>query len=135
MNNACPTCGAVYAVTSKDIGRKLKCKKCSTALVVTDAGLVVDAPTATAAPAAPVATAAVADDFDTGDEVVSTKGKKAKKYSLGGGGGGGEFLAKIGGIPTILFSVGIFLVLWFSFMAPISEAAILRASVAERKVE
>ena len=48
MNSACPTCGAVYAVTPKDVGRKLKCKKCKTALAVTDAGLVVDTPSASA---------------------------------------------------------------------------------------
>ena len=48
MNSACPTCGAVYAVTPKDVGRKLKCKKCHTALAVTDAGLVVDTPSASA---------------------------------------------------------------------------------------
>ena len=38
MNNACPSCGAVYAVTAKDIGRKIKCKKCSSALRVDDTG-------------------------------------------------------------------------------------------------
>ncbi len=126
MNNACPGCGAVYAVTSKDVGRKLKCKKCSMALVVTDDGLVADTP-AVAVPATP------ADEFDTGDEVgVGTK-KKARRYSTGGA-GLGEMIAKVGGIPTILFSVGVFLVLWFTFMDPISEAAVARAQLAEKKI-
>jgi predicted Zn finger-like uncharacterized protein len=129
MNNACPTCGAVYAVTSKDIGRKLKCKKCLTALAVTDAGLVVDG-----SAVAPVA-AAVADDFDTGDEVVSPKGKKGKKYSGPKGPGLGEMIAKVGGIPTILFGIGTFLVIWFTFMEPIGQAAITRAQANVGKLE
>jgi predicted Zn finger-like uncharacterized protein len=128
MNNACPTCGAVYAVSSKDIGRKLKCKKCSTALAVTDAGLVVDSPTGSAAPVA--ATPAIADDFGTGDEVVSKK-KPGKKY---GGPGAGDMLAAIGGIPTILFAFGTFLVIWFTFMTPIGVAAIDRAEAGLSKL-
>jgi predicted Zn finger-like uncharacterized protein len=132
MNNACPTCGAVYAVTTKDIGRKLKCKKCSTALTVTDAGLVVDTPTGSAVAAA--IPAAVADDFDTGgDVVVSPKGKKAKKF--GGGPGMGELVAKVGGIPTILFGFGTFLVIWFTFMTPIGAAAVDRADAAVDKLQ
>ncbi len=39
MNNACPGCGAVYAVAEKDIGRRIACKKCSAALIVADDGL------------------------------------------------------------------------------------------------
>ena len=39
MNNACPECGAVYAVAEKDIGRRIACKKCLTALIVADEGL------------------------------------------------------------------------------------------------
>lgn len=127
MNNACPGCGAIYAVTAKDVGRKLKCKKCSMALVVTDDGLVADTP-AVAVPATP------ADEFDTGDEGVAVSKKKARRYGEGGGPKFAEMIAKVGGIPTILFSVGVFLVLWFTFMDPISQAAIERAEVAEAKV-
>jgi predicted Zn finger-like uncharacterized protein len=134
MNSACPTCGAVYAVTSKDVGRKLKCKKCSTALAVTDAGLVVDgSAVAPAIPAAPVA-AVVADDFGTGDEVVSPKGKKGKRYSGPKGPGLGETIGKIGGIPTILFGIGTFLIIWFTFMEPIGQAAITRAQANVNKL-
>ena len=39
MNNACPECGAVYAVAEKDIGRRIACKKCNTALIVAEDGL------------------------------------------------------------------------------------------------
>ena len=84
-------------------------------------------------PAIPATPVAVADDFDTGDELVSTKGKKAKKYSGPSGPGVGEMLAKIGGIPTILFGFGTFLVLWFTFMEPIGYAAIARAKWPNRR--
>jgi predicted Zn finger-like uncharacterized protein len=130
MNSACPTCGAVYAVTPKDVGRKLKCKKCHTALAVTDAGLVVDTPSASVP-----AMASVADDFDTGGEVVSTKSKKAKRFSGPPGPGLGERLAKIGGVPTILFGLGTFFVIWFTFMEPIGEAATARANAAMDKLK
>lgn len=42
MNNACPECGAVYAVAEKDIGRRIACKKCNSALIVAEEGLVRD---------------------------------------------------------------------------------------------
>jgi predicted Zn finger-like uncharacterized protein len=122
MNNACPGCGAVYAVTSRDIGRKLKCKKCSTALLVTDAGLVVDAPGA-----------AGGGDFDTGDAGDVVSPKKAKRY--GTGGGVGEVIDKVGGIPTVLFGFGIFLVIMFYFMPKISEASVDRANGAVQRVQ
>jgi predicted Zn finger-like uncharacterized protein len=123
MNNACPNCGAVYAVTAKDIGRKIKCKKCSTALRVDDSGLVEDAPPPPPSKASPALAAAVVDDDD--EPVVTPKSKKTRQYSREGGGDG--FLKKIGGIPTILFSAGVFLVLWFTFMTPIGQAATKRA--------
>ncbi len=131
MNNACPTCGAVYAVTAKDVGRKIKCKKCSTALRVDDSGLIVDTPTASAPPipAAPVAAAVVEDDDD--GAVVIPKNKKGKKsYERAEGGGGvGEMLKKLGGVPTILFCIGTFLIIWFTFMSYIGEASVARAKM------
>jgi hypothetical protein len=39
MNNACPECAAIYAVAEKDIGRRIACKRCSTPLVVGEEGL------------------------------------------------------------------------------------------------
>jgi predicted Zn finger-like uncharacterized protein len=131
MNSACPTCGAVYAVTPKDVGRKLKCKKCQTALAVTDAGLVVDTPSASA----PVVVAAAADDFDTGGDLISAKGKKVKKFAGPPGPSLGERLAKIGGVPTVLFGIGAFLVIVYLFMPIIGQAAIQRAEAAREKLE
>jgi len=141
MNNACPSCGAVYAVAAKDIGRKIKCKKCGSALIVSDAGFVLDVPTASPPPpaAAVAVVAEVEDDFDTGDEddvITTKKGKKGKKVSGGGGGPNfGAMLAKLGGIPTILFCIGVFLVICFAFMPKIGEAAILRADGYKQKLE
>jgi predicted Zn finger-like uncharacterized protein len=112
MNSACPTCGAVYAVTPKDVGRKLRCKKCKTALAVTDAGLVVDTPSASA----PAVVATPVDDFDTGGEVVATRGKKARRPS---------------GPPGL----GTFLVIWFTFMEPIGQAANRRAEAGIEKLK
>src|SRR5580692_8446560 len=113
MNNACPNCGAVYAVTARDIGRKLKCKKCSSALIVTDAGLVLDGPVAAApqSTARPVAMDIDDEDAGEGEEVVIvSKGKKGKSRQGRGGSGLGELLAKVGGISTMLFAFGVFLV-------------------------
>ena len=139
MNNACPSCGAVYAVTAKDIGRKLKCKKCSSALIVDESGLVFDAPAAPPASRPAVAVAEVEDDFDNDDdEIVTRKGKKAKRgagSSREGGPGLGALLAKIGGIPTILFSIGIFLVIWFTFMSKIADAHAKRDGARTMKLD
>lgn len=132
MNNACPTCGAVYAVTQRDIGRKLRCKKCSTALAVSDAGLVVDTPSASAPPL-PAASAA-GDDFSTPDEDISPKSKKSGRGKYPGP-GAANLLSNIGGIPTILFAFGTFLVIWFTFMTPIGEAASARAQAGVLKIE
>ena len=135
MNNACPSCGAVYAVTPKDVGRKLRCKKCQTALAVTDAGLVVDTPTATARPAPEPVAAAVADDFETGDEVVTTRGKKGRKFTGPRGPGLGELLGKAGGLATVLFGIGAFLVIVYLFMPIIGQAAIQRVEAGKDKLE
>src|ERR1700721_2520161 len=129
MNNACPSCGAVYAVTGKDIGRRLKCKKCSSALVVTEDGLEMEAP----AGAAPQIDAEIVEEVDSGEEeVIVVKGKKGQKdRSSSRQGGGGvsisALLAKLGGLSTLLFSFGVFLVIFFTFMTKIEEAGTDRA--------
>ncbi len=151
MNNACPSCGAVYAVAAKDIGRKIKCKKCGSALIVSDAGFVLDVPTASPPPpaAAVAVVAEVEDDFDTGDDdevVTSRRGKKDKKASGGRGGadlgaiagklgGLSGLVEKLGGMSTILFSFGVFLVIFFTFMTKIGEAANQRADAYLSKLE
>lgn len=128
MNNTCPSCGAVYNVAAKDVGRKIKCKKCSTPLVVSDAGLVVDAPPA----AAMVVPAAVVDDFSTDDDDAVVKPKRGKlgKNSRNYGGP----LEGIGGVSTILFGLGTFLVIFFTFMPLIGAAAVDRAAINVEKL-
>jgi predicted Zn finger-like uncharacterized protein len=145
MNNACPSCGAVYAVTAKDVGRKIKCKKCSSALIVTEDGLEPDEPAAAPPPPPPVVAveADIAEDEEDGGEeepVIAVKGKKEKKGKAPyqGGSGGVDLkgvMAKIGGIPTLLFSFGVFLVILFTFQSKIGEAAILRAAAGPDQVK
>jgi predicted Zn finger-like uncharacterized protein len=136
MNSTCPTCGALYNVASKDIGRKLKCKKCGAALKVTDAGLELDAAPAagTGSKPAPVP-ASVDDDRDDRDRDRDDRDDepvvKKKKGSASRGGGVSldplALLAKIGGLATIPFAFGAFLVIVYLFMPLISAAAELRA--------
>jgi predicted Zn finger-like uncharacterized protein len=136
MNNSCPSCGAIYNVAQKDIGRRIKCKKCHTPLIVTNAGLEVDQP---AAPApAPVE---LDDTFDTGDDaVVAPKRGRDRDRGRRYGAGGfdpSEALAKIGGVPTLLFGFGTFLVIFTIFMDRIGEAKVerRRASVDEARAD
>lgn len=117
MNNACPSCGAIYNVAAKDVGRRIRCKKCSTGLIVTDAGLEVDDPDAVAAAA------------DDGGEVEAPR-KKIKKTASGESRMPAikpmELLAKVGGIPTVLFGLGIFLVVFTGFQDAIGVANVAR---------
>jgi predicted Zn finger-like uncharacterized protein len=124
MNTACPSCGAIYAVAAKDIGRKIKCKKCSTALKVDDTGLVVDTPTSEPPP---LPTTPV-----TGNETPpiddSDRGRRKRRDDYGPRGGGfGGLLQAIGGVPTILFGLGIFFTLYFFFQPQLSSASLNRA--------
>jgi len=105
MNNACPSCDAVYAVTAKDVGRKIKCKKCGAALRVDDEGLVEDSPS--------TAPASNGNDDSPGT-------KKRRRFSAGGGVKFGELIEKVGGVPTALFGFGVFLTIWFFFQQTIS---------------
>ena len=45
VKTTCPGCGTAYRITGAHVGRSLKCKTCSAALVVTAAGLELDADT------------------------------------------------------------------------------------------
>jgi hypothetical protein len=135
VNNACPSCGAIYNVASKDVGRRIRCKKCQSPLIVTEAGLEVDQP-ASAVPAAPVVDEAeMADD----EEIVSTRrgrGKdRGRRYSGPAGPGLAERVEKLGGVPTVVMGFGAFLVIVFLFMPIIGQAAIQRAEAGKQKLE
>jgi hypothetical protein len=130
----------VYNVAAKDIGRRIKCKKCQTALMVTENGLEVDQPGA--APAAPpVAAPASFEDIaaDEGDEVVSTKKGRGRDRGrrLGAGFDTTDMLSKIGGIPTLLFGFGVFMVVFTGFQDAIGRAKLERrdAQYAEAKAD
>jgi predicted Zn finger-like uncharacterized protein len=147
MNNNCPSCEALYNVAEKDIGRKIKCKKCGAALKVTEDGLVPDggtgaAPTVSDPKPAAAQTGDADDEFDEDDEPVSKK-KKNKDKDRGRDKDRGErgpgfnptaALNAIGGIPTLLFGTGVFFVIFFTFMEEIGKAAILRAEAGIAKV-
>jgi hypothetical protein len=134
VNNTCPPCGAIYNVAQKDVGRKIKCKKCGTPLMVTDAGFVVDAPPATPAMAAPVPSAAIADDFAVDDPPATPAAARSKPVRAPRAYSGGGGLDGIGGVPTVLFGLGTFLVIFFAFMPLIGSAAIDRAKVSLEKL-
>jgi hypothetical protein len=128
MNNTCPnpSCGAVYAVTAKDVGRQIKCKKCGIALRVDDSGLVEDD--------------AAEAGVDEGAEE-SAGPKKQKKRGFSGGNPLaklGPFVEKVGGVPTVLFGLGVFLTIWFFFNSVTSApngAADTRAKAATLQVK
>jgi predicted Zn finger-like uncharacterized protein len=121
MNGNCPTCGALYNVGEKDIGRKLKCKKCSSALMVADEGLVLD--DGKGAPVSdPKPRRDTADVDDDGDDEPLVKKNKGSKFRGGPGG-----LAAIGGLPTLFFGIGVFFVIAFTSFPIIGEAGTDRA--------
>ncbi len=103
MNNACPSCEAVYAVSAKDIGRKIKCKKCGTALRVDEEGLVEDAP------------GSGAPDGEVEGEGIAPPKSRKPRFSGANSPKIGELIEKLGGIPTALFGFGVFLTIYFFF--------------------
>ncbi len=139
MNNTCPSCGAVYNVAAKDIGRRIRCKKCATGLIVTDGGLEVDDPTApppsTRAPAPPP------HDFDDDDDAPPPRRSRDRDDRPRPARGGGmkidvlQIFKDFGGVPTLLFGFGAFLVIVFLFMPIIGGAAVNRAEGASERID
>ncbi len=126
MNNTCPTCGAVYNVAGKDIGRRIKCKKCSSALVVSETGLEVDA-----AEAVPFPAPAPAVDDAYQEDLPRPKSRRRSSSSIDPI----QMFSDFGGVPTLLFAFGAFLVIVFLFSPLISEAAVSRAKGAEMRAQ
>lgn len=134
MNSTCPTCGAVYNVTAKDVGRRIRCKKCQTGLTVTDAGLALDEP----APPPPQASGTrppppprPADDFDDIDDRPRRRSESR---------GGVKFdpmkvFKDFGGVPSLLFGFGSFLVIVFLFQPIIGNAAVSRAEGTRERMD
>lgn len=129
MNNSCPSCGAIYNVAMKDVGRKIKCKKCSTSLRVTEKGLEEEDGRG---PSDEPKTAAIAeaDDRDDRDEDDDRPAKKSKREKAPRGPGVNPLAAlePIGGPSTIAFGFGVFLVIVFTALPIIGVAGTDRAN-------
>ncbi len=103
MNNACPECGTIYAVTPKDVGRRIVCKKCGAVLVISEGGFEQEL-AALPAEAKPVA------------EPRRPRFTPELRRRL----------AEAIDLPTLLFGLGAFLVLAMMFMPLIGKAKVER---------
>jgi len=141
MNNACPECGAIYAVAEKDIGRKIACKKCNAALVVTEEGL------ERAGPATPSSkrddSAEKERDWNRDDD---DRARKRDDEDRGGrrrrnrddddkearprkprGPGAGEILNKLKGVADVatwLYGIGLFFTIYGYFSSQMDEGTV-----------
>ncbi len=145
VNNACPECGAIYAVVEKDIGRRIACKRCATPLVVGEEGLKredVDGTKVKAAEEEPSPRSRERDDDrerkrdrddddrergrsrgrgrdDDDDRPARGKARSGPKF--------GELFAKLkgmGDLPTWLYGIGLFFVVYSFFSPRIDEAKV-----------
>jgi hypothetical protein len=143
MNNACPGCGAVYAVAEKDIGRRIACKKCSASLIVAEDGLRYDE-SAAATPPAPErdrgrdrdADDRGRDDDDRGgrkrrdrdrdrdrDREETDEEREARRARRAAA--TNEVMNKlksIGDVATWLYAIGLVLVIYAKYSSEIDEA-------------
>jgi DNA-directed RNA polymerase subunit M/transcription elongation factor TFIIS len=136
VNNECPACGAIYNVASKDIGRRLKCKKCNAALTVTDRGLEEDKGTGPAPPVEsnPDRDRDRDDHDDSADDEEPVKKKKKRRDDYDRGPRINP-LELVGGIPTIIFAAGVFLVIVFTAFPIIGQAGSARANAYTQKLQ
>jgi hypothetical protein len=129
MNNLCPTCQALYNVRPKDVGRRVTCKKCGTALAVADAGLVLDQPAAAPADRPEDVFAGVA-------EPPRRRGRDRDRPARPAAGvDWRQAFRDLGGVPTALFAGGAFLVIVFLFQPLIGAAAVDRARGAAERLD
>jgi hypothetical protein len=97
MNQACPSCGTLYAVSDRNIGRAFTCRKCETRLVVTDGGVAKVPPEVIARPAPPSHSRSKLEgtlslDGDESDDDTTDSGQYRGRYRRKGRGGLIEFL-------------------------------------------
>ena len=146
MNNACPGCGAVYAVAEKDIGRRIACKKCSASLIVAEDGLRYDdsaaVPPKKEEPAERERSRDRDRDRDDRDRDDDDRGSRRKRdreetdeereaRKARRAAATADFMNKlkgIGDVPTWLYAIGLILTI-YSYFAP----QIDRAKVAGRE--
>lgn len=143
MRNACPTCQTVYAVTPADVGRRIVCTRCNANLVIDDDGFrVTDGPDkgkpAVASKAPPPSERGkgsgvkkarpVEDDEDTVDSTDPPRSKHRRgeddddEDDRPPRPGPLDLFKKYVDIPTVVFAVGVVLVLWFLFMPIVGSA-------------
>jgi hypothetical protein len=118
MNSGCPSCGALYVLAPRHLGRHKQCKKCQTWLLVTENGLKIDRP----APDADF------DDVNANNGGIAAKMRKARERGrqLAAGFDSAGVLARVGGIPSLLFGLGLFLVVFTGFQETIGKAKVER---------
>jgi hypothetical protein len=121
----------LYNVAPKDVGRRLKCKKCSASLKVTDDGLELDS---NAAPAAEDRPPEPQRD-ERRDEELEDEPRPRKKRKSVEREPGPNPLTLLGGIPTILFGLGVFFVIVFISFPIIGRAASDRAAAYKERLE
>jgi hypothetical protein len=126
----------LYNVTDKDVGRRLKCKKCSASLKVTGAGLEADART-DSTPSGEARPLPVPDPDADGrtDEPRPRRRVNRDRERRPLAVRVGDAVDAVGGIPTALFGAGVFLVIFFAFMDEIGRAGIARADAGIEKVK
>jgi hypothetical protein len=136
VNNSCPSCGAIYNVAPKDVGRRIRCKKCGAPLIVTDAGLEVDDPDAESPRPRPAPAPAAAADFDDEDRDDDLPRRRGGRSGRGSGGlNPVQLFRDLGGVATLLFGFGAFLVIVFLFMPIIGTAAVQRAQGGVERID
>jgi hypothetical protein len=128
----------VYNVAAKDIGRRIRCKKCATGLIVSDAGLEIDdanvpqVPTRSSSPPPPPAS-----NFEVDDDPPP---RRSRDRSQPGRGMGSNLnvmaiFKDFGGVATLFFGFGAFLVIVFLFQPIIGTAAVSRAEGAGERID
>ncbi|MCS7021028.1 MAG: hypothetical protein NZU63_04250 [Gemmataceae bacterium] len=140
MNNTCPACGTVYAITPNDVGRRVRCKRCGVALAITTDGLIrgPEFP-ATLAGTGSSGPAATSGPATSGGGMIEMSGSAPFSDTLtmqqpfGLSSSVTSSLAS--GLATLLFLLGLFLVIVFTYMVPIGEAATRRAQARVDQLE
>lgn len=120
MNNSCPSCGTVYQVQPKNVGRRIKCKICGAGLYVAEDGLRLDE--SAGSESEPLSELAESAALAGGPGRLIRGSRKGSQ-------GGGFSLAEVWRFgfhaPTWLFGAGVLLILVFLFLPLIDNAVLL----------
>jgi hypothetical protein len=125
LNNACPSCGAVYSVQPQHVGRRLSCKKCGTPLAVDADGIhlaTADPPVEAALVEPPSTPGLAVDDRELSPARLagSRPSSSPPVWPRVSEGIGRVFT--VADVPTLLFGVGVVLLLMFFFLPLIDQA-------------